>query len=117
MHGSLSLFCEYITSPSYDWVEICESLFGETPSQICQPRNTTRHIAEYEGSPQRRALTFDELELFFNHADSKVEAAVSQGRKGALAALRDAQMFKTAYAFGLRRAELRGLDLGYVSFM
>ena len=34
----------------------------------------------------------------------------------ALAALRDAQMFKTAYAFGLRRAELRGLDLADLHF-
>ena len=116
VHGTLSLFCEYLTSPDYDWVEICESKFGDTPSQICLPWNTTKHIQDYEGNPARRALTFDELEQFFDHADSKVEAVVKQGKKGALAAFRDAQMFKTAYAFGLRRAELRGLDLADLHF-
>lgn len=116
MHGVLSVFCDYLIDPAYDWVEICDSCFGDTPSQICLPWNTTRHVQDYEGNPGRRALTFEELQQFFNHADSKVESAVAQGRKGALAALRDAQMFKTAYAFGLRRAELRGLDLADLHF-
>jgi integrase/recombinase XerC len=47
----------------------------------------------------------------FDHADARVEAIGRRGRKGALAALRDAQMLKTAYAFGLRRQELAGLDV------
>lgn len=116
MHGALSVFCDYLIDPAYDWVEICESFFGDTPSQICLSWNTTRHLQDYEGHPGRRALTYEELQRFFDHADAKVEAAVAQGRKGALAALRDAQMFKTAYAFGLRRAELRGLDLADLHF-
>ncbi len=116
MHGALSLFCDYLTSPAYDWVEICESQFGDTPSQICLPWNTTKHVQDYEGHPSRRALTFDELQQLFDYADSRVESAMKQGRKGALAAFRDAQMFKTAYAFGLRRAELRGLDLPDLHF-
>lgn len=109
--GILQIFCNYLISPDYDWGEICQAQFGETPSQICLPWNTTKHVADYEGRPARRALTFDELETLFDYADSRVEAAIRDGRKGALAALRDAQMFKTAYAFGLRRAELRGLDI------
>lgn len=109
--GILQVFCSYLISPDYDWVEICEAQFGETPSQICLPWNTTKHVADYEGLPAKRALTFDEIEMLFNYADSRVETAIRDGRKGALAALRDAQMFKTAYAFGLRRAELRGLDI------
>ncbi len=114
--GALQVFCSYITSSDYDWVDICETQFGQTPSQICLPWNTTKHVADYEGSASKRALTFDELELLFNYADSRVEAAAGRGKKGALAALRDAQMFKTAYAFGLRRAELRGLDLQDLHF-
>lgn len=114
--GALSVFCAFLTSSDYDWVEICEAQFGETPSQICLPWNTTKHVADYEGKPERRALTFDELETFFNYADSRVEAASESGKKGALAAFRDAQMFKTGYAFGLRRAELRGLDLHDLHF-
>ncbi|MFI8413598.1 tyrosine-type recombinase/integrase [Paeniglutamicibacter gangotriensis] len=109
--GILQVFCNYLISPDYDWVEICESQFGNSPSQICLPWNTTKHVADYEGRPARRALTFDEIQTLFDYADSRVESSIREGRKGALAALRDAQMFKTAYAFGLRRAELRGLDL------
>lgn len=111
VHGGIRVFCDYLTSPDYDWVEICEQQFGETPSQVCLPWNTAAHVQEYEGSPHRRALTFDEVQQLFDYADSRVEAVACSGRKGALGALRDAQMFKTAYAFGLRRAELRGLDL------
>lgn len=114
--GCVSLFCDYLVSPSYDWVEICESRFGETPSQICHLWNTAKHVQDYEAGPGRRALTYEEVQCFFDHADAKVEAALSRGRKGALAALRDAQMFKTAYAFGLRRAELRGLDVEDLHF-
>ena len=114
--GALHVFCAHLTSPDYEWVEICDAQFGQTPSQICLPWNTTGHVADYEGDPGKRALTFDELEVLFNYADSRVEAASNSGRKGALAALRDAQMFKTAYAFGLRRAELRGLDVQDLHF-
>ena len=35
----------------------------------------------------------------------------ARGRKGALAALRDAALLKMIYAYGLRRGETRGLDL------
>lgn len=110
MHNAISLFCGYLTSSDYDWPELCEAHFGDAPSQVCLPWNTTRHVAEFEGRPERRAFTYDELERFFEHTDSRVDATANSGKKGALAALRDAQMFKTAYAFGLRRAELRGLD-------
>lgn len=110
-HNTLALFCAFLTSPEYDWAEICESTFGEVPSQICHAWNTTRHFQDYEGRPGRRALSFDELQRFFDYADSRVESTLKLGRKGALAALRDAQLFKTAYVFGLRRAEVRGLDL------
>jgi len=108
---AIRVFCEYLTSPYYDWAEICEGIFGETPSQVCLPWNTVTHVQEYEGTPRRRALSFDEVEALFDCADRRVDEVAGSGRKGALAAWRDAQMFKTTYAFGLRRAELRGLDL------
>lgn len=111
MHCGIRVFCDYLTSPEYDWVEICQAQFGETPSQVCLPWNTTVHAQEYEGEPGRRSFTYDELQRFFDYADSRVDVAARSGRKGALGALRDAQMLKTAYAFGLRRAELCGLDV------
>ncbi|QYG13416.1 tyrosine-type recombinase/integrase [Microbacterium sp. PAMC22086] len=109
-HNSIRVFCDYLISNDYDWVELCEAEFGDVPSQICLPWNTTKHVAEYEGRPSNRAMTYDEMETFFACADARVDELARARKKGALAALRDAQMFKTAYAFGLRRAELRGLD-------
>jgi site-specific recombinase XerD len=41
----------------------------------------------------------------------QVEEIRSRGRKGALAAQRDAALLKTVYAFGLRRTETSKLDL------
>lgn len=110
-HGSIHLFCEYLTSPHYDWVEICEAQFGAAPSQVCLPWNTIVHRFAFEGDGGRRPLTYDELETLFNTADARVDELATSGRKGALSALRDAQLLKTVYAFGLRRTEAVSLDL------
>jgi site-specific recombinase XerC len=48
----------------------------------------------------------------FDAADGRIEEIRDLGRKGALTALRDAALLKTVYAYGLRRNEVRGLDLG-----
>lgn len=104
-------FCSYILDGRYGWAGECERRFGTFPQQICHDWNTVRHLLEYEGRPQRRALTYDELERFFDHADARVAAIAGAGKKGSLAALRDALVFKTTYAYGLRRAEVAGLDV------
>lgn len=110
-HGALRVFCDYLTNPLYDWMEICESQFGEVPSQVCLPWNTVAHRFEFEGKAGRRPLTYEELQMLFDTADARVEALVSAGKKGALGALRDAQLLKTVYVFGLRRREAAMLDL------
>jgi site-specific recombinase XerD len=110
VHVALKVFCEYVTSPHYDWMSLCEETFGASPTQICHTWNTTSHVNDYEGRPGRRPFTYDELQRFLDEADARVATAADNGRKGALAALRDAQLFKTVYAFGLRRAEACGLD-------
>jgi site-specific recombinase XerD len=79
--------------------------------QICHPDNTAVHVADYEGRPARRPLTRVELQAFFDAADDRVERAVEAGRKGWLAAFRDATLFKVCYAFGLRRREVAMLDV------
>jgi len=73
---------------------------------------------EHGGAPERvrgppGAPAADVLRAagLFDFLDARVERAASSGRKGALGALRDAQVFKTAYAFGLRRNELCRLDV------
>jgi len=81
------------------------------PVQVCHEWNTVAHLNEYEGKPQRRPLTYDELQQFFDCLDDRVDRVARSGRKGALVALRDAQLFKTAYAFGLRRNEVCRLDV------
>lgn len=110
-HGAIETFCSYLVDPSYDWAELCERQFGQSPSQICSPFNTVRHANDYEGHPARRPFTYDELQRLFDCADARVDLITGGGKKGGLAALRDAQLFKTVYAFGLRRAEVVGLDM------
>lgn len=110
-HTIIRLFCGYLTDGRYEWAMECEQRFGSMPQQICDEWNTAAHLLDYEGRPERRALTYDELEQFFTAVDERVETIVRRGRKGALAALRDAQIFKTIYAYGLRRAEAVGLEV------
>jgi len=104
-------FCDFITDSRYAWAQVCEQRFGQLPQQICHDWNTVVHLVEYEGKAARRALSYDELEALFAAADARVMRIQQSGHKGALAALRDAQLFKTIYAFGLRRGECIGLDV------
>lgn len=110
-HLTLRMFCDYVTDSRYEWPRQCRDRFGQVPSQVCHEWNTVAHLTEYEGRPERRPLTYDELQTLFDYLDARVEQVAGSGRKGALAALRDAQMIKTCYAFGLRRNELCRLDI------
>lgn len=110
-HLTLRLFCDYLLDGRYGWVAQCEQRFGSIPSQVCHDYNTAAHLVEYEGRPSRRPFSYDEIETLFGFLDDRVEQVARSGRKGTLAALRDAQMVKTAYAFGLRRRELCFLDV------
>ena len=56
-------------------------------------------------------MTREELQRFFDYADDRVDAAARSGRKGALAAYRDATVFKVMYAWGLRCTETSKLDV------
>jgi integrase len=58
-----------------------------------------------------RPFTREELQRFLDYADEQVERAVRVKRKGALAAYRDATLFKVVYAWGLRRTETSKLDV------
>lgn len=107
----LRLFMEFVTDPRYGWGTECKRRVGDHPVQICHEWNTVAHVAEFEGRPGVRPLTYSELETFFGRCDERVDEIRMKGRKGALAALRDAQMFKTYYAWGLRRHENVRLDL------
>ncbi|WTH58110.1 tyrosine-type recombinase/integrase [Streptomyces sp. NBC_01547] len=109
--GAIRMFCDYITSPYYQWPAECQERFGTHPVQICHEWNTVAHLADYEGRAERRPMTRAELQAFFDHADEQVERAVRLGRKGALAAYRDATVFKVMYGWGSRCTETSRLDL------
>ena len=108
---SLKSFCDYLIRPEYRWPEECEERFGTHPVQICFEWNTRAHLTDYEGDPDRRPMTREELQVFFDHADGQVDEAIRAGRKGALAAYRDATLFKVIYAYGLRCNEAARLDV------
>jgi site-specific recombinase XerD len=108
---AIRAFLGYVCDPLYGWDSECERRFGTHPVQISHEWNSAKHVLDVEGRPQRRALTRPELQRLFDAADERVEEIRRRGRKGALAAFRDAVMLKTAYAFGLRRRELVRLDV------
>jgi len=110
--NTLQLFCGYACDARYGWAARCAELFGSVPRQILDEWNTVAHVTEYEGQPHRRPLTYDEVQALFDAADGRVEEIRGRRRKGALAAQRDAALLKVIYAFGLRRREAWGLDVG-----
>jgi len=107
----LRLFSEYLTDARYGWVAVCEEAFGEFPVPICHEWNTIAHLNDYEGRPEARPLSREELQRFLDYADDQVDRAAWTKRKGALAAYRDATLFKVIYGWGLRRTETAKLDL------
>jgi integrase/recombinase XerC len=107
---ALRLFTEYLADARYGWAAECQARFGRPPVQICHEWNTVSHASDYEGRPVRRPFTREELQALFDYADTQVEVAQARKRKGALAAYRDATVFKVLYAWGLRRREAVMLD-------
>ncbi|MCZ4550745.1 tyrosine-type recombinase/integrase [Gordonia rubripertincta] len=107
---AISLFCLYVSDSSYGWVELCERLFGAHPVQVCHEWNTAAHVQDMESRPSLRPFARDELQAFFDRADDEVEIIARRRRKGWLAAYRDATVYKSAYAWGLRRNEVRHLQ-------
>jgi integrase/recombinase XerC len=57
-----------------------------------------------------RAFSPEELQAFFDCADEEVFSTRRRGRKGWLSLFRDATLFKVAYAWGLRRREVKMLE-------
>jgi integrase/recombinase XerC len=103
-------FCHFVTDPAYEWSATCEERFGTHPIQVVHEWNTAAHVQANEADPKKRAFTKKELHNFFARCDDEVARIRAFGRKGWLPAFRDATLFKTAYAFGLRRNETRMLD-------
>lgn len=107
----IGLFMDYVCDPRYSWGQECLDRFGTHPAPICHEWNTLRRVSDYEGDPRRRPLTTAELQALFDHADDEVARVAGLGRKGALAAFRDAALLKVVYGWGLRRTEAVRLDV------
>jgi len=109
--GAVRVFMEYLTDERYPWAAICEREFGVRPVQILFEENSIVHLTEFEGQPSVRPFTREELVVFFDFCDARVNELRRLRRKGSLAALRDAALFKLIYAWGLRRREAAQLDV------
>lgn len=110
----LRLFTEFVTDNArYGWASACEQEFGPGvhPVPIVHEWNSIAHLNAYEGNPEARAFTREEVQRFIDYADDQVERAVRAKRKGALTAYRDATLFKVIYGWGLRRTEAARLDI------
>jgi site-specific recombinase XerD len=107
----LRMFLQYVTDARYGWPDACAQRFGAAPQMVLHEFNSVRHVADVECRPGRRPLSYDEVQALFDAADGLAEQVRARGRKGCVAALRDAIVLKTVYAFGLRRREVWGLDL------
>lgn len=108
---SVALFVSYVCDGRYEWGRVCEERFGSHPVQVFHEWNTAVHSNDFEGRPGNRPFTRGELQTFFDFCDDRVVHADTSGRKGWLAAYRDAVLFKTIYAWGLRRREAVMLDV------
>jgi integrase/recombinase XerC len=64
-HLALRMFCDYLTDARYEWAKQCRDRFDQVPVQVCHEWNTVAHLNEYEGRPQRRPLTYGELQRLF----------------------------------------------------
>lgn len=109
--NAIRLFCAYLTDPAYGWTGECETRFGTHPSQVVHEWNAATHVQDNESDPARRAFTRSELQQLFDYADDQVARIRADGRKGWLSAFRDATILKITYAYGLRRNEVRMLDV------
>ena len=108
---TVRLFCEYLTDPGYGWPDECWARFETHPTQVCHSWNTAVHVQEAEGRAGLRAFTVEELQAFFDCGDDLVATTRQRGRKGWLSGFRDATLVKVAYGWGLRRREVRMLEV------
>ena len=73
-HDAIRSFESYLIAPQYRWAAECQARFGTHPVRICFESNTTAHLVDYEGDPDRRPMTREELQRFFDYADDRVDA-------------------------------------------
>ena len=109
--GMIEAFCDFATSPAYDWGVRSAQMFGQVFSQVVNEFNRITHSQTNEAKPEKRAFTEDELQQLFDLLDVEYVRVLESGRSGALTVLRDAAACKIAYGWGLRVTEVRRLQI------
>jgi integrase/recombinase XerC len=84
---AVRLVCAYLTDPAYDWPQQCQRRFSTHPVQVVHEWNAAVHAQQAEAEPSKRAFTLEELQAFFDHADTQVARIRAAGRKGSPARL------------------------------
>ncbi len=101
---------EGLLSPKLNPRRRTRDRFGTHPTQCATREHGDPRAGG--GEPGRlAAFTISELQAFFDLADELVVNTRQRGREGWLSAFRDATVLKVTYAWGLRRREVRMLDL------
>ena len=111
---TLRQFSEFLVDARYGWAAACEEAFGpgEHPVAICHEWNTIAHLNDYEGEPGGQAVhPRGDCSGSWTTPTTRWTGRPARRRKGALAAYRDATLFKVIYGWGLRRTETSKLDL------
>ena len=80
--GALAVFLAHVCDPRYGWIAECEQRVGARPVQVCHEDNLAVHVADSEGRPERRPLTREELQAFFDAADDLVNGRRPRGARG-----------------------------------
>src|SRR5260370_23829742 len=92
---TLRQFTEFLVDGRYGWGVACEQAFGpgKHPVAVCHEWNTIAHLNDYEGNPEARPFSREELQRFLDYSDEQGERAVKSDRTRALPAYRDATSF------------------------
>ena len=86
----LRLFSEYLCDARYGWVAMCEKQFGSGvhPVPVCHEWNTRAgpHLSDYEGRPEARPFTREEIQGFLDLSDQRLQPGVDRAGRGFVAA-------------------------------
>jgi hypothetical protein len=113
--GAVRRFVEYLLDPGYPWATQIERAFGRRVTQLFDEFNRVRHPPAESGakSTGRFPIPRDVLQQVFDFLDDRVDKARG---KTMLPKARDSAIFKTFYAYGLRRQELALTELPDLSY-
>src|SRR5580704_3603983 len=66
---TLRQFSEFLVDGRYGWAAACEEAFGpgRHPVAVCHEWNTIAHLNDYEGDPEARPFTREEMQRFLDY--------------------------------------------------